>query len=36
VDPRVTVLTGPDATSVRLPVISAPAIAKDALVTTDY
>jgi putative CocE/NonD family hydrolase len=36
VDPRVTVLTGPDATSVRLPVISAPTIAKDALVTTDY
>jgi predicted acyl esterase len=36
VDPRVTVMTGPDATSLRLPVVSAPVIARDELVTTDY
>ena len=35
-DPRVTVMTGAKATSLRLPVVSAPSIARDALVTTDY
>jgi predicted acyl esterase len=36
VDPRITVLTGPDTTVLRLPVVSAPTIVRDALVTTDY
>jgi predicted acyl esterase len=36
VDPRVTVMTGSEATSLRLPVVKAPAIAPDGLVTTDY
>lgn len=36
VDPRITVLTGPDATSLLLPVVSSPRIARDGLVTTDY
>jgi predicted acyl esterase len=36
VDPRITVVTGPDTTSMRLPVVSAPKIARDGLVTTDY
>jgi predicted acyl esterase len=35
-DPRVTVLTGADATSLRLPVVSAPKLAADTLTTTDY
>lgn len=35
-DPRITVFTGPDATVLRLPVVNAPKIASDALVTTEY
>jgi uncharacterized protein len=35
-DPRVTVMTGAEATSLRLPVVNAPRIARDTLVTTDY
>ena len=35
-DARVTVMTGPEATSVLLPVVSKPTIAADPLVTTDY
>ena len=34
-DPRITVLTGAKATSLRLPVVSAPRIARDRLVTTE-
>jgi predicted acyl esterase len=36
VDPRITVMTGPDATELRLPVVKAPRIARDGLTTTDY
>jgi predicted acyl esterase len=36
VDPRITVHTGPDATEVRLPVVQAPRLVRDQLVTTDY
>jgi predicted acyl esterase len=34
-DPRVTVMTGPDATSLVLPVVSAPKIARDTVETTE-
>ncbi len=36
VDPRITVFTGPEGTSLALPVVKAPVIARDGLVTTDY
>jgi predicted acyl esterase len=33
-DPRITIMTGPDATELRLPVVNAPRIARDRVATT--